>query len=155
MININSQTKIVGIFGHPILHSLSPLIHNKWFEKYKLNYIYTAFDIKPELLKSAVNSIKTLNIAGLNITVPHKVKIIKYLDFIDKDAKAIGSINTIVNKENKLFGYNTDYEGFIKDLEKNKINLKQKTVLVIGAGGASKAIIYALNKLKVNKIFLT
>ena len=155
MKNINSKTKILGIFGHPIEHSLSPIIHNKWFEKYKLNCIYTAFDVLPENLKSAVNSIKTLNIFGVNVTVPHKVNIMKYLDFTDSNAKNIGSVNTIVNKNNKLFGYNSDYEGFIKDLKTNNINLKNKNILIVGAGGAAKAIVYALNKLKVKKIFLT
>ena len=155
MKNINSQTKILGIFGHPIGHSLSPIIHNKWFKKYNLNCIYTAFDILPKNLKSAINSIKPLNIVGINITVPHKVNVMKYLDFTDSNAKNIGSVNTIVNKNNKLFGYNSDYEGFIKDLKANNITLKNKKVLVIGAGGAAKAIVYALNKLKTKKVFLT
>lgn len=155
MKNINSQTKILGIFGCPVSHSLSPLIHNKWAQDYKLNYVYTAFNIEPQNLKKAIESIRVLNIAGINITVPHKINSMKFVDYIDKSAKKIGSINTIVNKNNKLFGYNTDYEGFIKDLEKNKINLKNKNILVIGAGGAAKAILYALNELKVKKIFLT
>lgn len=155
MKNINSQTKILGIFGCPVSHSLSPLIHNKWIQDYKLNYVYTAFDVSPQNLKKAIDSIRVLNIAGVNITVPHKINSMKFVDFIDKSAKKIGSINTIVNKDNKLSGYNTDYEGFIKDLEKNKINLKNKRVLVIGAGGAAKAILYALTELKAKKIFLT
>ena len=155
MTNINSKTKILGIFGCPIVHSLSPLIHNKWIEKYKLNYVYTAFEIKPTDLKKAINSIKVLNVAGVNITVPHKINSMKFVDYIDKNAKEIGSINTIVNKNNKLFGYNTDYEGFIKDLKANKVELKNKNIFVVGAGGAAKAVCYALKTLKVKKIFLT
>lgn len=153
--NINSSTKIVGIFGNPVSHSLSPVMHNNWFSKYKLNYVYLAFDILPKDLKTAVRSIRTLNIKGVNITVPHKVEVMKYLDKIDEDAKKIGSVNTIVNKNGVLYGTNTDWQGFVTDLKLKKINLKDKKVLVIGAGGASKAILYALNKLKVKKIFLT
>jgi shikimate dehydrogenase len=153
--NILSDTKIVGIFGNPISHSLSPIMHNSWFKKHKLNYLYLAFNISPQNLKSAVESIKSLNIVGVNVTVPYKVEVIKYLDKIDVDAKKIGSVNTIVNKDNKLYGYNTDWLGFIEDLKCKNINLKNKKVLVVGAGGASKAILYALNKLKVKQIYLT
>ena len=152
---ILSDTKIVGIFGNPISHSLSPLMHNSWFKKYKLNFVYLAFNIFPQNLKSAVEAIKSLNIVGINVTVPYKVEVMKYLDKIDVDAKNIGSVNTIVNKNNKLYGYNTDWLGFIEDLKCKNVNLKNKRVLVVGAGGASKAILYALNKLKVKQIYLT
>lgn len=153
--NISSDIKIVGIFGNPVSHSLSPIMHNSWFKKHKLNYLYLAFNVLPENLKSAIKSIKSLNIVGVNITVPHKIEVMKYLDKIDLDAKKIGSVNTIVNKNNKLYGYNTDWLGFIEDLKSKNIDLKNKKVLVVGAGGASKAILYALNKLKVKKIYLT
>lgn len=155
MNKVSLNTKLVGIFGNPVSHSLSPIMHNDWFAKYKLNYLYLAFDVLPQNLKSAVNSIKTLNIVGVNITVPHKIEVMKYIDEIDDSAKQIGSVNTIVNKNNKLYGYNTDWQGFIEDLKSKKIELKNKKVLVIGAGGASKAILYALNKLKVKQIYLT
>ncbi|MCR4663067.1 MAG: shikimate dehydrogenase [Endomicrobiaceae bacterium] len=152
---VTANTKLLGIFGNPVSHSLSPVMHNDWFAKYKLNNLYLAFDVLPKNLKSAVESIKTLNILGVNVTVPHKIEVMKYLDTIDAAAKAIGSVNTIVNKNGKLYGYNTDWQGFITDLKFKKVNLKNKTVLVIGAGGAAKAILYALTKLKVKKIFLT
>lgn len=153
--NITSNTKLIGIFGNPVSHSLSPIMQNGWFAKYKLNYLYIAFDVLPQNLKCAVESIKALNMAGANITVPHKVEVIKYLDKIDSSVKKIGSVNTIVNKNNKLYGYNTDWQGFIEDLKSKNINLENKKVLVIGAGGASKAILYSLNKLKVKQIYLT
>ena len=149
---INASTKLLGIFGNPVSHSLSPIMHNEWFAKYNLNCLYVAFDVLPKNLKSAVESIRTLNILGVNITVPHKVEVMKYLDNIDPAAKSIGSVNTIVNKNNKLYGFNTDWQGFITDLKFKSINLKNKNVLVIGAGGAAKAILYALTKLKVKKI---
>ena len=153
--NVNASTKLLGIFGNPVSHSLSPIMHNDWFAKYKLNCLYVAFDVLPENLKSAVESVRTLNISGVNVTVPHKVEVMKYIDTIDDAAKTIGSVNTIVNKNGKLRGYNTDWQGFITDLKSKKINLKNKTVLVIGAGGAAKAILYSLNKLKVKQIYLT
>ncbi len=152
---INSTTKIVGIFGNPVSHSLSPVMHNNWFSKNKLNYVYLAFDIQPKDLKDAVSSIRTLNIAGVNVTIPHKVDVMKFLDVIDDDAKKIGSVNTIVNKRGILHGINTDWQGFITDLKQKKVNLKNKNILVVGAGGAAKAILYGLSKLKVKKIFLT
>lgn len=152
---ITSNTKLLGIFGDPVSHSLSPIMHNDWFAKYKLNCLYLAFDVLPKNLKTAVESIKTLNILGVNVTVPHKVEVIKYIDIVDSAAKTIGSVNTIVNKKGKLYGYNTDWQGFITDLKRKKVNLKGKSVLVVGAGGAAKAILYALMKLKVKKIFLT
>lgn len=152
---VTASTKLLGIFGNPVEHSLSPVMHNAWFEKYKLNNLYLAFNVLPKNLRVAVESIRTLNVLGVNVTVPHKVEVMKYLDNIDSAAKSIGSVNTIVNKNNKLYGFNTDWQGFITDLKFKKIDLKNKNVLVIGAGGASKAILYALTKLKVKKIYLT
>ena len=153
--NVTAETKLLGIFGNPVSHSLSPVMHNEWFAKYKLNCLYLAFDVLPKNLKSAVESIRTLNILGVNVTVPHKVEVMKYIDSVDDAAKTIGSVNTIVNKNGKLYGYNTDWQGFITDLKSKKINLKNKNILVIGAGGAAKAILYSLNKLKVKQIYLT
>ena len=153
--NVTADTKLLGIFGNPVSHSLSPIMHNDWFAKYKLNNLYVAFDVLPKNLKSVVEAIRTLNILGVNVTVPHKVEVMKYLDNIDVAAKNIGSVNTIVNKNNKLYGYNTDWQGFVTDLKSKKIDLKNKSVLVIGAGGAAKAILYALMKLKAKKVYLS
>ncbi|MDD2523644.1 MAG: shikimate dehydrogenase [Endomicrobiia bacterium] len=155
MQNITSNTRIIPIFGNPIKHSLSPIMQNAWLIENKLDFIYLAFEIKTKDLGQAVQSIKILNMVGANITVPHKNDVIKYLDSVDKSAKIIGSVNTIVNKKGKLIGYNTDGNGLISDLNSKKIELKNKIVLVVGAGGASKAVLFALNKLKVKKIYLT
>ena len=153
--NVTADTKLLGIFGNPVSHSLSPVMHNDWFAKYKMNCLYVAFDVLPKNLKKAVEAIRVLNVLGVNITVPHKVEVMKYIDTVDVAAKAIGSVNTIVNKNGKLYGYNTDWQGFITDLKFKKVDLKNKSVLVVGAGGAAKAILYALTKLRVKKIFLT
>lgn len=130
-------------------------MQNVWIKEAEKDFVYLAFDIKPADLKQAVQSIKIFNMAGANITVPHKNEVMRYLDYVDKSAEIIGSVNTVVNRNGKLFGYNTDSAGFIFDLKSKKVELKNKNVLVIGAGGASKAILHALAKLKVKKIYIT
>ncbi|MDD3065961.1 MAG: shikimate dehydrogenase [Endomicrobiaceae bacterium] len=153
--NINADTKIIPIFGDPINHSLSPLIQNTWLKDKKINYVYVAFCVKNKDLKQATDAIRLFGMPGANITVPHKIEIMKYIDKIDKSAQIIGSVNTIVNKDGKLTGYNTDWLGFSQDLKDKNISLKNKNICVVGAGGGSKAILYALSKLKVKKILLT
>lgn len=155
MQNITSKTRIIPIFGNPVKHSLSPIMQNAWLISNKLDFIYLAFAVKSEDLKQAIQSIRFFNMAGANITVPYKNDVVKFMDSIDKTAEKIGSINTIVNKNGKLIGCNTDGDGLVADLKSKKINLQNKTVLVVGAGGASKAVLYALNKLKVKKIYIT
>jgi shikimate dehydrogenase len=113
------------------------------------------FEIKPENLKNSVDSIKVLGIAGVNITIPHKESVMQYLDRIDPLAKKIGSVNTIVNNNGVLTGYNTDGKGFLKDLSLNGINPKGKTVLLIGAGGAGRALAGVLSLAGAKKIFIT
>jgi shikimate dehydrogenase len=153
--NITADTKIIPIFGNPISHSLSPLIQNAWFKDKKINYVYVAFCIENKDLKQATQAIKVFGMPGANVTVPHKIKIMQYLDKIDKSAQMIGSINTIINKDGKLIGYNTDWNGFAQDLKDKKVLVKNKNVFVVGAGGGAKAVLYALYRLKAKKIFLT
>lgn len=153
--NITANTKIIPIFGNPVSHSLSPLIQNVWFKDKKINYVYVAFCIKNNDLKQAVYAIKLFDMPGANVTVPHKIEIMKYLDKVDKSAQIIGSVNTIVNKGGKLTGYNTDWNGFAQDLKDKKVSVKNKNIFVVGAGGGAKAILYALAQLKAKKIFLT
>jgi shikimate dehydrogenase len=141
---ITSQTKITGLFGYPIKHSLSPAMHNAGFAHLKIDYCYLPFLVAPDDLKDAVNGIRAMNFRGVNLTIPHKENVIKFLDEIDDEAKFIGAVNTIVNEDGRLKGYNTDGRGFIKSLEEQGINLSDKTVLVIGAGGAAKGICYYL-----------
>lgn len=151
---IIGTTKITGIFGYPISHTLSPLMHNAAFEALKLNYVYIPFEVFPKDLSNACNALKALNIRGVNITIPHKEKVIKYLDKIDPLAKAIGSVNTIVNEDGMLIGYNTDGRGFIKDLETQGFKPKDKTIFVLGAGGAGRAIISTLSWMGAREIFV-
>lgn len=134
--NIDGSTKIIGIFGYPVKHTASPCMHNAAFEALKLNWVYLPFEVKPELLESAVKAIIPLGIQGVNVTIPHKKAVVPFLDELSLEAKFIGAVNTIVRKGNKLVGHNTDGEGFIKALEEEKISYIGKNVLVLGAGGA-------------------
>ncbi len=150
--NINSSTKLLGIIGYPIKHSLSPALHTLLSKKYELNFVYLAFEVLPENFKFIKDAILTLNIYGLNVTIPYKEKIISYLDDVDKEVKYIGAVNTVVNRNNKLIGYNTDVYGIIKSLE--GVDIENEEAVVIGCGGVSKAIIFAFEELGVKKVYI-
>ncbi|MBO8173771.1 MAG: shikimate dehydrogenase [Thermococcus sp.] len=141
---INAKTKLYGLIGKPVEHSLSPAIHNALFKKYNINAVYLAFEVND--LDSAVKGVRALGISGLNVTMPHKEQILEFLDGLSEEAKAIGSVNTIVNREGKLIGYNTDGIGALKAL-KRFTEVENKNILVLGAGGAGKAIAYTLSRL--------
>ncbi|MFH1612396.1 MAG: shikimate dehydrogenase [bacterium] len=139
---INAKTKLCAVIGDPIEHSLSPIIHNAAFKKLKLNYIYTAFNVKD--VKSALLGVKSLNIKGLSVTIPHKVEVIKYLDEIEEISKYIGSVNTIINEEGKLKGLSSDGFGALKSLKECGVKLNNKKVLILGSGGVARAIAFTL-----------
>ncbi len=150
---INHETKIVGIIGHPVKHSYSPMMHNLTFGLQNLNYVYLPFDIPPSNLKEALKSFNTLGIKGLNVTLPHKEKIIQYLDHVSEAAAAVGAVNTIVNESGLLHGYNTDVSGIIETLNPYKKEIAKSTVTVIGAGGSARSVIFSLlRNFKVDKI---
>jgi shikimate dehydrogenase len=146
MVQINGRTKITGLFGYPVEHTLSPAMHNAAFKSLGLNYCYVPFLVHPDYLEAAVKAIKALNICGVNVTVPHKENVIKFLDEINEEASFIGAVNTIVNSGSKLIGYNTDGRGFIQSLLESGILIEGKDILIIGAGGASRAISYYLSQ---------
>ena len=146
---IEGDTNIVGLIGHPVEHSFSPQMHNQAFDKLNLNYAYVTFDVKPENLKTAIEGAKSLNIKGLNVTIPHKIEVMRYLDDLDEIAKLIGAVNTIDLKTMK--GYNTDGVGAIKAIEEI-CNIKDKNIVIAGAGGASRAISFYIAKYKANSI---
>ena len=141
---ISGKTKVCCVIGDPIEHSLSPLIHNAAFRHLKLDFVYVAFRVKEEELEEAVRGIRALKIHGLNVTMPHKTAIIKYLDEIDRTAKAIGAVNTVLNADGKLVGFNTDGVGALNALKNNQVELRGKKILLLGAGGAAKAIAFHL-----------
>jgi len=136
--------KVYGIIGYPVSHSLSPVMHNLAFRELGVKAVYGAFPVKPEDLSQAIRGVKALGISGLSVTIPHKVEVMKYLDEIDEKAKEIGSVNTIINREGSLFGTNTDWIGVLKAFEEVGVSLSGKRVVILGAGGASLAIIYAM-----------
>ncbi len=142
---LSGKSKVYGLFGDPIAHSLSPAMQNHAFRHYDIDAVYVPFHVLPEQLPKAVESLRVLNIAGVNVTVPHKEKIIPLLDRIDPATKLIGAVNTVVNENGVLVGYNTDASGFIRSL---KINMdfepSGKQVLILGAGGACRAVLVAL-----------
>lgn len=141
---ITSQTKKIGILGWPLGHSLSPLMQNAAFESLHLDYVYVPLPVQPEYLAQAVAGLKALDFTGANVTIPHKVAIIPYLDEIDTSAQLIGAVNTVVIKEGKCIGYNTDSQGFIQSLAMQNVSIAGKTAVIIGAGGASKAVFCGL-----------
>ena len=138
---INSKTILTGLFASPSAHSVSPIIHNNAFEKLGLNYAYLSFEVGKDNLKDAVQSIKTLNMRGVNLSMPNKKEVIQYLDEISETAELSQSVNTIVNDNGVLKGYSTDGKGFFKSLEEEKIFIKDKNITILGTGGASIAII--------------
>jgi shikimate dehydrogenase len=143
---ISGKTRVCGVIGDPIEHTLSPIMHNAAFEASGLDFVYVAFKVKPSCVADAVNGMRALNIRGLNVTMPHKKTVMKNLDRVDLSAQIIDSVNTILNKENLLFGFNTDGVGAVRALKENGVPLKGSKVLLLGAGGAARAIAYAMAK---------
>ena len=141
--NIKGSTNIVGLIGHPVEHSFSPPMHNAAFRALGMDYAYVAFDVQPEDLKSAIEGADALNVKGFNVTIPHKVNVMEYLNELDEVAELIGAVNTIDFKN--LKGYNTDGIGAIKAIEE-VTSIRGKNVVVAGAGGASRAISFYIAK---------
>ena len=139
-----ANTELIGLIGHPIKHSYSPFIQNYALELMNLDYVYLPFDVPAENLKSAINGVMSLGLKGLNVTLPHKEKIIKFLDELSEEASIIGAVNTIVNDHGKLIGYNTDAYGILETLLPYKDKISGTKVTVIGAGGSARAVVYTL-----------
>ena len=150
--------KQYGIIGKPLSHSLSPTLHNFWFRKNNLKANYSLLEIEKNQIRDIINKIKIKELYGINVTVPYKQDVIPYLDLIVNDADKTSSVNTIyLNNENKIVGENTDVYGFEKSFI-NKMgneNITKKNILILGSGGVTPSIIYALNKINVKKIFVT
>jgi shikimate dehydrogenase len=137
---ISGKTIVCGIIGDPIEHTMSPAMHNAAFQTLGLDYTYVPFRVKSLELKKAIEGIRGLNLRGLNVTIPHKVAVMQFLDRIDPPAEKIGAVNTIVNDDGILSGYNTDATGFLQTLHDNDVEPGDKKVLLLGAGGAARAI---------------
>lgn len=141
--DINAHTQFCGVIGNPVEHSLSPAIHNAAFQKLGLNFVYLAFRV--EAIGDAIKGLRTLgNFRGASVTIPHKVAAVPFLDSVEPTARHIGAINTIVAAGGILKGYNTDATGALRALRESSVALKGRQVVMIGSGGAARAIGFAL-----------
>ena len=143
------------VIGNPIDHSLSPKLHNYWIKKNKINAIYEKQELENSDLEKLLFQVKEKKIYGINVTVPFKNSIITFLDELTLEAKATKSVNTIYLENNRVIGHNTDIGGFETSIYKSNINLENKKILILGAGGVVPSIIYALTKMKVSEITLS
>ena len=148
-----ARTKVLCVIGYPIEHSMSPIMHNVAINELKLDFIYLAFNIHPNNLSLAVKGFRVFNIMGINVTIPFKQKITKFLDEIEPMAQKIGAVNTIKNDEGYLIGRNTDAEGAIKAILDAGYSISGKYILLLGAGGAARALAYIMAK-EANKIVI-
>ncbi len=139
----NKGSKVFCVIGYPIEHSLSPVMHNAVFKALKIDAIYFSVKVDASMLKNAVGMLRDA-VNGFNVTIPHKVTIIEYIDELDASAVKVGAVNTVSNSNGRLKGYNTDYHGFIQPIKSKGINLRGKSVLLLGAGGAARAVVAAL-----------
>jgi len=141
---ISGRTRLCGVIGNPIEHTMSPAMHNAAFAQMGLDYVYVTFKVKKEGLGRAIDGMRGLNIRGLSVTIPHKVAVIPLLDKLDLLAEKIGAVNTIINDDGVLTGCNTDAGGFLQALLARGIEPKGKKIVILGAGGASRAISFIL-----------
>ncbi|MBE7039181.1 MAG: shikimate dehydrogenase [Ruminococcaceae bacterium] len=149
-----SKTKLFGIFGYPVGHVMSPRLQSLLAEKTNKDIAYVAFSASPEEFSAKFEAAKLLA-SGFNITVPHKLRVMDHLDIVDDSAKTIGAVNTVVKKDGKWYGYNTDGPGFLKSLNVNKTDVKGKNILMLGAGGAARAVAYTLASNGAKSITIT
>lgn len=139
---INTQTKLCAVIGYPLTHSLSPAIHNAAAEHYKINAVFLAFPVQD--VKKTIEAMRTLGILEFSVTMPYKEAVAPYLDVIEFQAKELGNVNTIINQNGKLKGYNTDIDGIRLSLK--ELRIKNKPVILLGAGGAAKTVAYVIHK---------
>ncbi|HEX5920463.1 MAG TPA: shikimate dehydrogenase [Nitrososphaeraceae archaeon] len=142
---MNADFKTFCIIGDPINHSLSPAIHNAAFNTLGLDCSYIALRVQEGQLKNSIDSLRAIKIGGFNVTMPHKVKVLNYVDRCDKTVQLVGAANTVNNEEGKFCAYNTDVAGFIRPLRERKISFNGIEVLILGAGGAARAVVVALS----------
>lgn len=141
---VSGKTRLCGIIGDPVEHSMSPIMHNAAFREAGLDYLYVPFRVKEKELGKAIEGMKALGLRGLNVTIPHKVAVLPFLDELDPLAEKIGAVNTIVNDGGHLRGYNTDASGFLQAMLEKGIQPEGKRVAVLGAGGTSRAVSFIL-----------
>lgn len=140
MNSITGHTRLTALLGSPVAHSISPLMHNEAFRQLGLDYVYLCFDVTEDTLPSAVSGLKSCGIRGFNLTMPNKNKVVELLDELSPAAKLIGAVNTVVNEDGRLIGYNTDGIGYMQSVKDAGYDIIGKPVTIMGAGGAATAI---------------
>lgn len=145
-LQLNGQTRVAGVIGWPVRHSLSPPMHNAAFAALGLNWVYVPFAVHPDRIACAIQAVRALDLGGLNVTIPHKLAVLPYLDEISEEARTLGAANTIVNLEGHLVGYNTDGEGFLRSLREIGEDVTGRSVALIGAGGSARSIALAVSR---------
>ena len=146
--------KTYAVIGDPIEHSLSPTIHNAAYRELEMECTYIAYRVIRGDLAAGVESLKKIKISGFNVTIPHKIEMMKYLDNVDENCKKIGAVNTVLNDDGILHGFNTDMDGFLEPIKRKEIDIKNSKILLLGAGGASRAIVTGFQKEGANKIMI-
>ena len=144
--------KTFAVIGDPIDHSLSPTIHNAAYRELEMECTYIAYRVVQGELATGIESLKKIKISGFNVTIPHKIEMMKYLDNLDDNCRKIGAVNTVLNDDGILRGFNTDMDGFLEPLKRKEIEIKNSKILMLGAGGASRAIIAGLQKENAKEI---
>jgi len=144
--------KTFAVIGDPIDHSLSPTIHNAAYRELEMDCTYIAYRVTQGELSTGIESLKKIKISGFNVTIPHKVEMMKYLDNLDDNCKKIGAVNTVLNDDGILRGFNTDMDGFLEPLKRKNIEIKNSKILMLGAGGAARAIITGFQKENAKEI---
>lgn len=151
---INGKTRLCGLIGNPVEHTLSPVIHNNLAQLFHDDLVYVPFLVEENELESAVKGAYGLNVLGMNVTVPYKSAVIPYLKEVDEMAKNIGAVNTLVRCEGGYKGYNTDMSGLFRAMQTEGIKIKDETVLLLGAGGAARAVAYLCASAGAKKIYI-
>ncbi len=151
---ISGKTRVCGVIGDPIEHTMSPVMHNTAFSELGIDYVYLPFRVRKDELGKAIAGARALNLAGLNVTIPHKVSVISFLDELDPMAEKIGAVNTIVNDNGVFRGYNTDATGFLQALLEEGVEPEGKKAVILGAGGASRGISFILAESGANLVIL-
>lgn len=153
MPKIDQHTRLIGLFGYPLHHSFSPVMHNTVFETLGLNYAYLPLPVQPGHLNEGIMALRACGFIGANVTIPHKEQILPFLDAVTPEAELVGAVNTLYFNENKqLVGDNTDVEGFRRSLVKTGVSIEGRSVAIIGSGGAARAVAVALARLDVKEI---
>ncbi len=152
--NVDGRTRVLGVMGNPVEHTMSPVIHNNLAESTKDNLVYTAFHVENENVGDAVKGAYALDLLGLNVTVPHKSAVIPFLKEIDPLAERIGAVNTLVRCEGGYKGYNTDMPGLLRAMERDGVNTLGEEIVLLGAGGVARAVAMMLADAGAARIYI-